>query len=83
MHLDETSKSGLQILDAEEGAAVQGTAFELGEPAFDRVQPRGAGPREVEMHVRMSRRLSHGLMQPLTDHSFPFPIMLRACRGSA
>jgi hypothetical protein len=43
-----------QVLDAGEGAAVDGSALELGEPGFDGVEPRGAGRREVEVEPRMS-----------------------------
>ena len=44
----------LQIDDADKGAAFEASFGQHGEEAFDRIQPRGAGGREVEGDARVA-----------------------------
>ena len=45
---DEAVDSGLQVNDGSEHAALEATAGELGEEAFDRIEPRCGSRGEVE-----------------------------------
>ena len=49
-----------QFFDAAEHAAIQGSALQLPEPAFHRVEPGGTGRGEMKMEARMS-------LDPLAD----------------
>src|SRR6266849_4460414 len=42
-----------QTADAVKAAAADGRAGNQGKPAFDQIEPRGAGRREVQMEARM------------------------------
>jgi hypothetical protein len=44
----------LELLDRGEGGTVQGLSFKDREPDLDLIEPRGAGWREVEVHVWMT-----------------------------
>ena len=51
---DEAIDGGLEIKDGSEHAALEATAGELGEEAFDRIEPGSGGWGEVECPARMS-----------------------------
>ena len=48
MGINELTDGLAQLLHTAEGAAIKGAALEAGKPAFDRIEPRGAGGREVQ-----------------------------------
>ena len=49
---------GLELIDAAMDAALDLLVGEQGEPAFDLVEPGGAGGREVEVVARVAGELS-------------------------
>lgn len=59
MDLDELTNARFQLRNAGT-PPVQGSRLQLSEPAFHRVQPRGAGRREVQLEAWM-------LLQPRLD----------------
>lgn len=61
MGLDELTNARFQLRDAGKITPVRGSPLQLSEPAFQRVQPGGAGGREVQLEAWM-------LLQPLLDH---------------
>lgn len=54
MSLNELTDDLAQLLNTAEGSAIQGPALEAGKPAFDRIEPRGAGGRKVQRDARVS-----------------------------
>lgn len=54
MDSDEALDLVPEFLDAAEHPTVEGSAFQLSEPAFDGVEPRGTGGREMELEARMA-----------------------------
>ena len=56
--LDEGGDIGLELIDAAMDAALDLLIGEQREPAFDLVEPGGAGRREVEVVARVAGELS-------------------------
>jgi len=50
---EEAVDGGLEVDDGSEDAAFQATPRQLGEEAFDRIEPGGRGRREVEDEARV------------------------------
>ena len=60
MGLDELTDDLAQLLNTTECPAIKSAALKAGKPALDRIEPRGAGGREVHDEARV-------LGQPLLD----------------